>query len=395
MTRFSNVRSIHRAALFALLLAGTAAVPLVRAAAKAPVGPGPDPGRNASPAATGRAVEAVFVLDTTGSMSGLIEGAKRKIWSIADAMAGGHAGVPVRIGLVAYRDRGDEYVTRRFGLTEDLDAVWGELRSLEAGGGGDTPESVNQALHEAVTEMGWTRGPGVYRVVFLVGDAPPHLDYQGDVGFRQSAALARQRDIVLNTIQCGGLPDTTPIWQEIASIGQGQFAAIAQDGAMQAVATPYDARLAELNRRLAGTVLPYGKGEEQRRLRAKVARSLEAPAEAAADRLSYLAKRGVANLGRKDLVDAASSGEVDVATLPESELPETLKPVVPEARGALVEKLHKERQAIQDEIASVGAEREAYVRAEEAKARSTGRADGFDGKVLEAVREQAARKGIR
>jgi von Willebrand factor type A domain len=395
MTRLSTVRNIHRAALLALLLAGTAAVPLVRAAAKAPLGLGPDPGRGNPPPVTGRAVEAVFVLDTTGSMSGLIEGAKRKIWSIADAMAGGHAGVPVRIGLVAYRDRGDEYVTRRFDLTEDLDAVWGELRSLEAGGGGDTPESVNQALHEAVTEMGWTRGPGVYRVVFLVGDAPPHLDYQGDVDFRRSAALARQRDIVLNTIQCGGLPDTTPIWREIASIGQGQFASIAQDGAMQAVATPYDARLAELNRRLAGTVLPYGAHEEQRRLRAKVERSLEAPAEAAADRLSYLAKRGVANLGRKDLVDAASSGEVDVSALPESELPETLKPLAPEARGALVEKLRAERQTIQDEIASVGADREAYLRAEEAKAGSTGRADGFDGKVLEAVREQAARKGIR
>src|SRR4030095_7404191 len=98
------------------------------------------------PAPGGRAIEAVFVLDTTGSMSGLIEGAQRKIWSRAAAMSGGNAGVPVRVGLVAYRDRGDDYVTRRFDLTEDLDAVFGQLRELRAEGGGDTPETVNQAL---------------------------------------------------------------------------------------------------------------------------------------------------------------------------------------------------------------------------------------------------------
>jgi hypothetical protein len=32
-------------------------------------------------------IEVVFVLDTTGSMGPLIEGAKRKIWSIATAWA--------------------------------------------------------------------------------------------------------------------------------------------------------------------------------------------------------------------------------------------------------------------------------------------------------------------
>ena len=126
MNRYFAIPNPQRLALFVLLLAATVAAPLLLP------GPGPS-GRAAAvsvgtPAPGGRAIEAVVVRDTTGSMSGLLEGAKRKIWSIADAM-GGQRGVPVRIGLVAYRDRGDAFVTRPFDFTPDMDAVYAELLS--------------------------------------------------------------------------------------------------------------------------------------------------------------------------------------------------------------------------------------------------------------------------
>ena len=101
-------------------------------------------------------IEVAFVLDTTGSMSGLIEGAKQKIWSIANQMASGQPAPEIRIGLIGYRDRGDAYVTRVFELTDDLDEIYGQLQQFRAEGGGDTPESVNQALHEAVSDLSWT-----------------------------------------------------------------------------------------------------------------------------------------------------------------------------------------------------------------------------------------------
>ena len=107
------------------------------------------------------------------------------------------------MALVAYRDRGDAYVTQREPLTDDIDAVYAELQQFAADGGGDTPESVNQALHEAVTKLAWSQDADVYRAIFLVGDAPPHLDYQDDVEFGDSVALARQKGIVINTVQCG------------------------------------------------------------------------------------------------------------------------------------------------------------------------------------------------
>jgi len=69
------------------------------------------------------------VLDTTGSMSGLIEGAKQKIWSIANQLASAQNRPQVRLGLIGYRDRGDHYVTRRFDLSEDVDALYAQLSS--------------------------------------------------------------------------------------------------------------------------------------------------------------------------------------------------------------------------------------------------------------------------
>src|SRR5262245_36126558 len=93
-------------------------------------------------------VEVVFCLDTTGSMGGLIEGAKQKIWAICNQIANGKPVPDLKVGLVAYRDKGDAYVTKVIELTDDLDAIHGHLKGFQAQGGGDGPESVNQALED-------------------------------------------------------------------------------------------------------------------------------------------------------------------------------------------------------------------------------------------------------
>jgi len=61
-------------------------------------------------------------------MSGLIEGAKQKIWSIANDIISANRRPKIRIGLVAYRDRRDEYVTRAFDLNGDIDSVYSQLQ---------------------------------------------------------------------------------------------------------------------------------------------------------------------------------------------------------------------------------------------------------------------------
>src|SRR6187401_1785259 len=119
-------------------------------------------------------VEVAFVLDTTGSMGGLIEGAKRRIWSIARRIGEGRPRPDLRIALVGYRDVGDAYVTQLHPFTSDMDEVYQALSSFRAEGGGDTPEHVSAALRDAVEALPWS-GPSALKVIFLVGDAPPHV----------------------------------------------------------------------------------------------------------------------------------------------------------------------------------------------------------------------------
>src|SRR5678816_2692685 len=208
-------------------------------------------------------IDVVFVLDTTGSMSELIEGAKAKIWAIANQMATAEPRPQIRLGLVGHRDRGDEYVTKLTPLSDDLDTVYASLMKFQAVGGGDGPESVNQALNEAVTKFEWSKEPSALRLVYLVGDAPPHMDYEADVKYQASCELAAKAGLIVNTIQCGTERDTTPIWQEIARKAEGEFFQIEQSGGMAAIATPFDADLAKLGTELEGTVVAYGTVKEQ------------------------------------------------------------------------------------------------------------------------------------
>src|ERR1700754_1838752 len=199
-------------------------------------------------------LEMVFVLDTTGSMGGLIEGAKQRIWGIVNEVMQTPVHPSVRVGLVAYRDRGDAYVTQVLPLTNDLDQVYSTLMSYRADGGGDTPENVRRALAEGVHKTGWSkRTPGIAQIIFLVGDAPPHDDYRDEPDTVTTTAEAVKAGMIVNTIQCGNLPGTQPAWQTIAQRGEGQYFAIAQDGGVQAITTPYDKPMAELGTKLGAT----------------------------------------------------------------------------------------------------------------------------------------------
>jgi uncharacterized protein YegL len=201
------------------------------------------------------------VLDTTGSMGGLIEGAKRKIWSIATAIVDSNPDADIRMGLVAYRDIGDDYVTKTFDLTTDIQDLYANLLELKARGGGDWPESVNEALDVAVNKLHWTQAGDVRRIVFLVGDAPPHMDYAQDTKYPTTLAVAKQKDIIVNAVLAGSAQDTARIWRDIAQLGNGRFIPIPQDGGqIVIIETPYDNDIIILQKEIKGTVIPMARG---------------------------------------------------------------------------------------------------------------------------------------
>ncbi|MCP5154868.1 MAG: VWA domain-containing protein [Ectothiorhodospiraceae bacterium] len=386
----------------ATLLAGTASVialfPLAKSTFATPQAPPPQQVLAPTPTSDRPRVEVVFVLDTTGSMSGLIQAAKEKIWSIATTLASANHAPEIRMGLVAYRDRGDAYVTRVVDLSSDLDSVYGTLMDFQADGGGDTPESVNQALHDAVHRISWSADQGTYRVLFLVGDAPPHTDYQDDVPFSRSVADARVRGIVVNTVQCGQLGTTTAAWRQIARLGEGEYLSVDQDGGAVAIATPFDAELASLSKTLDATRLFYGdaakRERQQRKVEATAKLHLGASHAARARRAEYLATESAAEglAADGDLAEALRAGRVDLVALPASELPPALQAVAPEAREEVVARTVEQRDALRAQIRDLARQRAEYVQRKVAE--SGGAASSLDQKLYDAVRGQAAKAGI-
>jgi hypothetical protein len=333
-------------------------------------------------------VEVTFVLDTTGSMGGLIEGAKRRIWSIARRVGEGRPRPDLRIGLVAYRDRGDEYVTRVFDLTPDMDEVYRNLMSLQAAGGGDTPEHVSAALSDAVHRVSWSEGQGL-RVIFLVGDAPPHVDYQDGFDYHHHAREARQRRISVETIECGADPETARVWQEIASLGDGHFARIDANGGMPAQVTPMDAELARLNGELAGTVVIAGSAPERAAAESKLAARSAMPAPMAAEAAGYFASAG--RLAEKDLVDLPAP-EQKKALEAWRKVPEETPTALAgkgEVEALACLQARKERRAeLQTRIGELQRQRDALL------SRKGAERDGFDEQVISSLRARASALGI-
>ena len=326
-------------------------------------------------------IEVAFVLDTTGSMGGLIDGAKRRIWSIARRIGEGRPRPDLRIALVGYRDIGDAYVTRTYDFTRDMDEVSTQLAGFQAAGGGDGPEHVSAAMHDAVNRLTWSSGRAL-RMIVLVGDAPPHLDYQDGFDYRKHVGEARQKGIVVESIQCGEDPQTAQIWREIASAGAGEYARIDAQGGMPVRVTAVDAELARLNSEIAGTVVAGGTSAQRAETETKLAarRAMAAPMAAEAAGYYGAADRVAAN----DLVDLPVADQRKA--LPAS-APPILKGKTEAEALAFLQQQKARRDVLQGRIRQLTKERDAALAAD----RPT---DGFDDKVVGALKEEAKKQGI-
>jgi hypothetical protein len=329
-------------------------------------------------------IEVVFCLDTTGSMGGLIEGAKQKIWAICNQIAGGKPSPDLKVGLVAYRDRGDEYITKVFDLSEDLDAIHGHLKGFKAAGGGDGPESVNEALDVAVNKIKWSTSDEVLRIIFLVGDAPPHMDYPNDVKYPVTCEKACKLNIVINTVQCGNDGQCKTFWQEIAKKAEGQYVQIAQDGGVVAIATPFDKRLSEINAELTKSTVCYGSREMQAESKAKADDALKLAAPAAAERAAFNAKKE--QNAHYDLLDAVKQNRVKLEELKKDQLPPEMQKMTLAEQKAHLEKIDKQRTELQKEAVELDKKRSEFITKKLAETKGK---DGFDQQVLEMLRKQA------
>ncbi len=315
-------------------------------------------------------VDVVFAIDTTGSMGSLIESAKKTVWSIATHVKQIDPQADVRIGLVAYRDIGDEYVTKDYPLSSDLDQVFANLSSFRADGGGDLPEDVDAGLYDAVHKMPWRAN--AKKMIFVVGDAAPAS--RGDVPtYQMTAQEAAKMQISVNTIRAGYDVSTEQAFSQMAMIGGGEFSTISQDGGVLQVATPYDAKIAELSRAVDATAVIVGDDSVREGYANKMAAGSAAAPAAMADRAAYY---GATNRDKADLVGNGMEAE----TIAPSALPADLRNL---SKGDLKAELaHRgeARKVAQQQIEKLSKERADYLKT---NAKDSGTA--FDANVNKSV----------
>jgi len=117
--------------------------------------------------------------------------------------------VTVRLALLFYRDEGDEYVTRYFDFTEDIAAQRTNLAKQKSKGGGDYPEAVHTALHEAVNQQ-WSSG-NTTKLIFHILDAPPHAQTAVGEVYRNAILTAAQKGIRIIPVASSGVDKETAV----------------------------------------------------------------------------------------------------------------------------------------------------------------------------------------
>lgn len=343
-------------------------------------------------------IEIVFCLDATGSMSGLIATAKEKIWEIVTRLTQTSPAPEIKVGMVFYRDKGDAFVTKLCPLTTDVDSIYAVLLDMAAVGGGDTPESVNQALHEAVSSMKWSQGNAAYKTIFLVGDCPPHMDYPNDVLYAASCAEAKRKSIFINTIklgtQCG---DAIQHFQSIASSTGGEYIQLGQNAADVIVKTPFDDSVNYYSRAIDASMIYYGTVEvryynEERKGKSMVFYE-SGSVSSNADRAMYNnTSSGKGNwFGTNELVLDLIEEKITVDSLKKEMLPEALAKMTKEELKVELAKKVKERKANLAHLDRLTKARAHYLAEEKSKTKVT---DAFSDRVLQIVQGQAKGVGV-
>lgn len=168
-------------------------------------------------------VDILFLIDATGSMADEIQQLKNNIEAMATQIAALPSAPNARFGMVTYRDQGDDYLTQQTPFTFSVEEFSAALDQVEAAGGGDYPEDLHTALDEAVGSMTW-QVENTVSLVFLVADAPPHLDYQQENDYAVSLRRANELGIKIYPIASSGLDAQGEyIFRQLAQVTNGRF----------------------------------------------------------------------------------------------------------------------------------------------------------------------------
>jgi hypothetical protein len=279
----------------------------------------------AEPPAPPPHVDLVIAIDVSGSMRGLLDATRAKLWDVVRLLGRAQPQPQIRVGLITYGgkyyDPASGWVRRELDLTGDLDAVSQRLFALSVRG---SEEYVARAVQTGVRQMSWDQDPRALKILFVAGNESAEQDPR--VTLASALGEARQRGIHVNAIYCGRSEAHDALaWRRVAALGGGEFAAapdlVGHNASPLASTTPYDAELGRLSRALSNTSVAYGVGgaAKQANQRAQDEGAASGGEQVAASRADFKAS-GAYDNSDWDAVDALAKNKKAPAGTSESEL---------------------------------------------------------------------------
>lgn len=338
-------------------------------------------------------IQLAILLDTSGSMEGLINQARTQLWKIVNDLSRTKCrGVTPEFQVALYEygknslSASEGYLRQIVPLSDNLDLISEKLFELKTNGGS---EYCGWVIQDAVLNLEWSRSNDDLKMIFIAGNEP---FTQGPVDYRISCKAAVEKGIAVSTIHCGDESEgRRGQWADGAAIANGSFMNINHDIVEVDPPTPYDKKLLELSGKLNTTYLSYGNAEARQefaeRQRAQDANAAEATPAAGASRALSKSSSFYKN-SQVDLIDAKKEGKVKLEEIPKDQLPEPLRKLSVDELNTVVDKKAQERAAIQKEIKDLSAQRDKFL-ADERSKQADGDVENLDDAVLKAVRKQA------
>ena len=289
-------------------------------------------------------IQVAILLDTSGSMQGLIEQAKSRLWNIVNTLTTlKYKGETPEIEIALYEYgsymlyKGD-YIRQITPLTVDLDLISKELFALTTSG---SEEYCGTVIQRAVKELEWGQNEADMKLVYIAGNEE---FTQGSVSYKTAIADALKKNIFVNTIHCGdeeiGVRD---YWKDAALRGNGKFFNINADATVRAIKTPFDPQIILCNNKLNDTYISYGSTGRERKMN-QIAQDKNAGTISSAN----YAERAVSKSG-----SAYKNTSWDLVDKMQNKSTEEIKSIITQKE--------KERTAIQKEIAELAIKRQAYI----------------------------------
>jgi hypothetical protein len=340
-------------------------------------------------------VQIAILLDTSGSMSGLIDQARTELWSLVNEFIfARQQGVQPEVQVALYEygkstlspDVG--YVRQIVPLTTDLDKISEELFALKTNGG---DEYCGWVIRDAAAQLQWSESLDDLKVIFIAGNEP---FTQGPVDYRQACKTAVEKGIIVNTIHCGSEADgRSGMWADGAILADGQHLNIDQNQQVVHIAAPQDVEIAELGVRLNQTYVAYGREGQALLMRQRLqdTNAMQASPQASVGRAVTKSSSNYRN-SHWDLVDAFNDKQIDWDEIAADDLPENMRSMTVEEREAFIASQAKERAEIQARIQELNTQRNQFIA--EQRSLQIQQTDTLGSAAQQAVRRQASQKNF-